>query len=171
MKSLLLASLLVLTHSAFAVESASEKTVYEMPHQIALQNLTTPKECKNEDGKWSKEDDMCFADAADVLTIEKSAANLKVSISTITTNGHQCEFESEKAVQNTDGTISASAASSIYDENGNESPALCDVNVKFNKNGTASATPVAYEPCQMFCGANASLDIDGAVKSLLKPTN
>lgn len=165
MKSVLLSSLLLLSNMSFAADIAPGKTLYSISHSVVMMNAPSAKDCKNTDGRWDKADQMCFIDSADTLTFDKSEKDLKITITTITTNGHQCEFQSEKAVQTDINTILASAASMKYDEKGNEIPASCEVTVKFNADGSVSSSQNDFEACRQFCGMNASLDIDGATKT------
>lgn len=121
--------------------------------------------CSDAQGEW--DGDLCIFNGEDSVSVtggEKGSFN--VSISTVTTNAHTCDFEGrgEMVAAN---LLKASAPSEIYipGENGKDGhfeSATCEVSVTYLDGNSVKVE--SGETCSYFCGANASLDIEKAVR-------
>lgn len=130
---------------------------YSLPHKIAFMNYETAEACAEDGGTF--EDELCWMDASDdISVVDDGAGELDVSVFTITTNAHMCEFEG-KGKFTAEGTIVASAPTEIWDGD-NSVPAVCDVTLTFVDGNTVNVSNNGN--CAYFCGARASLDIEGA---------
>lgn len=151
--SLILSILLVFCSSAFA------KT-FSFTHEVAFMNYGEAKACLADGYKW--QDGYCIAEGVDSVTLNKVGENIEVTVETITTNAHSCMYEAKNGKFVSPTKIVSSLPSTVYDENGKETPALCAVTVTHHEDQSVSVTSNGYEQCSEFCGVNGSLDIESA---------
>lgn len=151
-------ALALISLTSFAAELNVAGT-FSYPHQIAFFSYADQSACEGDQGKW--DDGLCFFDAEDTVEVAAAAdGKFNVKVDTITTNAHMCSFEAEGVIQG--NGIVASAESEIWD--GDKSvPATCVVTTSYVDGNTVNVTTNG-EACNYFCGANASLAIEGATR-------
>jgi len=128
---------------------------FSLPHHIAFMSYENEASCTADKGEW--EDGLCFMEASDDISVKKNGDEYDVSVFTITTNAHMCQFEG-KGVWTQDGIL-ASAPTEIWD--GEKSvPAVCEVLLTYVDGNTVDVSNNGQ--CSEFCGMRASLEISGA---------
>lgn len=163
---------------------AVEPGVYNEPTNIFLAWVQDYKTCRNENGQWDKENETCVVSAENTVTVSqdpKDQGVYWVNVETVGTNIHLCDYAAP-AVQQQDGSWLATAEATEYvlDASGHlqydpktgeaiTRPAQCQVSVESVKAGTskspAEVRVVSSGVCEEFCGINARLDIDRAIKA------
>lgn len=142
--------------SAFAALDPVGK--FQNKHLVLAQMYTSKAECVADNGRWVKSDEMCFFETSDDAVVTKEGDNFKLTVSTITSNLHMCEF-SAPAVLVGNVLISEVPVDEYNSENGETTPETCIVSAELSNHGkTMSIT--TNQKCQSFCGANASLEVN-----------
>lgn len=143
----------LLSTSAFAAKV--EVGTYVEKTTISIAYIQSKEECKSEGGKWDVETDVCRHSSENDVIITKSNNVYAVSVSTIGTNVHTCDFAAEAQVQQ-DGSL----LSKVQTDDG-----LCVVQVRASNKLFSKGVSVApSENCRSFCGARASLEVVRAKK-------
>lgn len=156
----------IFSANAFAVKSVVviRPGTYVSKHEIALMYADNEQSCHDNGGVW--EQDICIvkdaADTIEIKVVKKPVKKVLVSIQAVGTNIHTCEFEGEsKALPS--GRLLVSADTELYGEDGQAKTATCQVIIDKKQNGlSSSVVKDTEEACATFCGANMSLDIEGA---------
>jgi hypothetical protein len=156
MKSIFLTLSVFISINAFAAINPVGK--FQSKHQVLAQMYTSKAECVADNGHWLKSDEMCLFDTSDDAVVTKEGENFKLTVTTITSNLHMCEF-SAPAVLVGNILVSEVSVDEYNSENGETTPETCIVSAELSNNGkTMSIT--TNQKCQSFCGANASLEVD-----------
>ena len=142
--------------------SVSFAETYSFKHPVSMSGYTE-EECKAENLEWNSEGYCVINDVADTVVIAKPKKYYKVNVETITTNAHQCSFEATNGKLVNSRKLVSSQPSTIYKDN-KPIASKCVVTVNYNDNNSVSVTTNGYEECAEFCGANASLEIEKAIK-------
>lgn len=114
----------------------------------------TKESCKESGGKWQAEEDVCELATADEAKVEKTPSAYKLSISTIGSNYHTCEFEGP-AILSKDVLTSKVKVEEYIPSTDTLEVSTCVVTATIHKNKLSIST---NQKCQSFCGANAWLD-------------
>ena len=156
MKSIFLTLSVFISINAFAAINPVGK--FQSKHQVLAQMYTNKAECVSDNGHWVKSDEMCLFDTSDDAAVTKEGENFKLTVTTITSNLHMCEF-SAPAVLVGNILVSEVSVDEYNSENGETIQASCIVSAELSNNGKAMSI-TTNQKCQSFCGANASLEVD-----------
>lgn len=125
---------------------------------IAVVGYESAAKCSADQGRW--DEGYCWFPASNQVRIASTGTGYNLSIETVATNAHTCEF-SALAKRFPDGVLVASLPSEEYDpRSGGFVKATCEVTVSFADADTVNVTNNGK--CQSFCGARASLVVTGA---------
>lgn len=155
---ILIASIIALSSlSSFAATNLAG--TYRAEKEIMVMS-ESKESCLESQGRWETEEEVCILSTADEAKVKKTSKGYTISISTIGSNYHTCEFEgSAKLVGK---TLVSKVKAEAYDYEKDEIvKVICEVKADI-KNGEMSVS--TNQKCQSFCGANAWLDVDGLKK-------
>ncbi len=156
MKSIFLTLSVFISINAFAAINPVGN--FQNKHQVLAQMYTNKSDCETDNGQWMKSDEMCLFNTSDDASVTKEGENFKLSVTTITSNLHMCEF-SATAVLVGKTLVSEVSVDEYNMENGETITTSCIVSAELSKNGKAMSI-TTNQKCQSFCGANASLEVD-----------
>jgi hypothetical protein len=117
--------------------------------------------CAADQGSWDGE--ACYFDVEDSVAVTKTNNGYSLSVETIGSNAHVCNFEGEAQIASAKELVSSvKTEEEREDDNGNWSsvPVTCSVSVTYKDSNTISVTNNGN--CGSFCGARAWLHIDEA---------
>lgn len=124
-------------------------------HPIAFMSYEDQAACEADEGKW--DDGLCWFDTSDEVSVERNGEKYLVKVDTVTTNAHTCSFEGEGVMKGTQ--IVATSEGEEWDGE-NPVPVTCEVTLDYLDGDTVNVTNNGK--CQYFCGARATLEIEGA---------
>ncbi len=144
---------LALTTMAYANSSVG---LYTSLGEVMVMSASGSKaECNKVGGRLEGRgrDAACFVKTEDKVQIKRVRGMLRLSVSTVGTNLHMCEFEAI-AIQR-GPVITSRLKSQKYDpETDSFKPVICVVTGELSEEGQKISIS-SNENCQEFCGANA----------------
>lgn len=133
--------------------------IYQQKKSIMVWSETI-ESCKESGGKWSTEDEVCELETADEAKVEKTNKGYKLSISTIGSNYHTCEFEGPATLAK--NVLTSKVKAEEYNPKTDKFDVVtCTVKATIKNNVMSIST---NQKCQSFCGANAWLDASDLTK-------
>lgn len=168
MKSLCTALALAISFPALA--AIQPEGTFASAHPIYFFSYADKAACEADEGTWEaheQDSGFCFFNTEDTLTVKTAKDGYAVEIETVRTNAHTCSFEGA-AKRVSENVLEASAESEMWvpgqgQEEGKFVPATCRVSLTYTNADTVDVRVVgAPQACESFCGANASLEMEGA---------
>jgi hypothetical protein len=134
---------------------------YSEKHDVVMMNYANRAACQKDKGQWIQ--GLCHFDGSNELVVKVENDSYVMSVTTVTTNGHTCDFEAPAKLVS--GKLVAEDADGLgWDEVKNEMVTkTCVVTATFSPDGL-SASVDENNNCRNSCGANALLSIGKAVK-------
>ncbi|MDD4974211.1 MAG: hypothetical protein PHY93_07650 [Bacteriovorax sp.] len=154
--SFLLLSALVTFSSFASVDVQLNKTgVFKDTHPFGSFGYPNAKACEEDGGVYN--DGLCvFQDGGSTIEIKKNNnGKYDLSVSSVGTNMHLCDYEGE--------AIDLNAVQIISKDTVGDEANRCEIVVAFTSNDTLSV--ITNGKCQDYCGANMSLDVENAKRS------
>jgi len=134
---------------------------YSLEHEIAVVSYEDSASCETDNGKWNKEEEICYFSASNDVEISlRLDGDLDVRVSTISTNFHTCDFEGVGKWQE-GGFI---LAKGILDASAQDN---CELKLEFVTGDEVNV--ITNEQCSYYCGANAGLEFPSAKRVVKNP--
>ena len=170
MKALLSVSA-ILFSSLTAMAAFQPAGEFAAPHSIVMPTYQDKAACEADQGTWEAqegEEGMCFFGAEDTVSVKADGVEFSVSVSNVTTNGHECSFEG-KGKMTGERLMEASMPSDLWvpGENGAEGKfvdAVCRIQLAYEDDNTVSVSPITQAECRSMCGARAALYVEKAAR-------
>ena len=152
---LLLSTLVTFSSFASADVQLNKTGVFKDLHPFGSFGYPNAQACQQDGGVYN--DGLCvFQDGGSTIEVKKNNdGKYDLSISSVGTNMHLCDYEGEAVDLNAAQIISHGTT----DEDGNR----CEIVVAYTSNDTLSV--ITNGKCQYYCGANMSLDVENAKRS------
>lgn len=157
---------LALAIAAFSLSASASVINHEgtfvSEHEVAMMSYQTKEACEADQGEWTE--DLCIFHSQDDVTVKRANnGKLQVEMNTIHTNAHSCSFEGEVVSQEMFKLVAATESDEWDEEKQDFVKAVCEVTVTYSNDGnTVNASNNGK--CRSFCGMNAVLEIEGAVR-------
>lgn len=151
---LILSALLTFSSVVSADAGLNKAGVFKDLYPIGSFGYPDAESCQEDGGVY--DDGLCiFEDGGSTIEIKKTDnGKYDLSISSVGTNMHLCDYQGEAEDLNADQIISKD---SVEESN------RCEVIVHFTSNDTIAV--ITNGKCQDYCGANMSLDVENANRS------
>lgn len=147
---------LAMTILAFSAMAASVEGQYKASKEV-MSYTGDEEECESSKGKWLLDEQVCVFKSEDSAELKRTKGILTLSISTVGSNLHSCQFDGSATINGS--TITARAKGEEYSsEVDSIITTECVVTAKVSKKGKMSVSTNSH--CQSFCGANAWLEVD-----------
>jgi hypothetical protein len=117
-------------------------------------------QCEEAGGSWIISDESCLLEATDEVVVEKAKRDYRVSIMTIGSNYHICEYSNIAKIEGSK-MITQMRTEEFNPKSGILENVTCKIQVDINKNKLSLKT---NEHCQGFCGVNSDMNINDLKK-------
>lgn len=157
------AALLALPLAALAVPLPAAMRVageYAVSKEVLDPSISSRRACRKAGGAWAEE--ACTIDGlSDRVRITESAPGAyRIHVQTVTTAFHTCDFEGNGTQTSGPDELRVIRFQADPDEV-TAGEVRCEVDVRWYGD-RIDVAPVSWEACRVWCGARATLDIDGA---------
>ena len=154
-KQLIILIIFCIPLSSFALLPQQFKKIgiFKDIHPIASYGYPDSETCETDGGIY--DGNLCIFQGGTTIEIMNHSLNkYKLSISSIGTNLHFCDFQGEGLLKG--------IKQIVYTAKKDEESKDCKIVIKFKKNDSLAI--ITNGKCQYYCGANMSLDVGNAIR-------
>ncbi len=144
----------LLISSMVAVASESIEGTYQQRKEIFVATGSRAH-CEESGGSWRVSDEACLLEAADEVIIKKMKKDYKMTVTTIGSNYHLCEY-SNAAIFDGKQLTSQIMTEEFNPKSGLMEEVTCKIQISIKKNKLSLST---NNHCQSFCGVNAEMNV------------